>query len=246
MKNFIFYLSIVTTLLLSGCASDNNYLDEKYLQESGAITSSYKTISSDINNKIGHLLTELNIDKTRSIDVSNGRVLVDFIINCTPEEIDELYNQYATEINNSEYDDNDILFDVLSTATSEEETIEFYRFVKNYIEIGGNELDILANATNGMSQVTQDAMLRAACIIDNIFDGEGRQITSSRSYCIYQLKEQLVKSFIESEVIDMVIDALEAIPGLDVGVALVAAGYDIYDAVNLAYKFNLCCASHWT
>lgn len=247
MKNYCFLYVLVSIILFAGCKSDNDCPDAISDKSFDQMVDQYLTVQSEIDCKIGHILEEFPTEVTRAENCTNGQALVQFIINCPPEEIERLYYSHLEECERERiYYDDEIIFNALAYVSSESEANSFYDFVDEYISVGGNNITLLSSAAQGKSLPVQNAMIKSACVIDNVFVGEGRQISSSMSYCIHQLEIELVESFLQDEVVDAIMGALEATPGVDLFATLVIAGCDFTQALKTAHSFELCCATHWT
>lgn len=177
----------------------------------------------------------------------SGSELLTFLTSMPEQKVDSLYNEICTPSNAQKYEEAySEALDELTQQSSFAEIIKLANFTDAYIESGGNNLEMLSDATKNVTPIIKTCMIACASNIDE-FIGYDPKSRAANSYCLQKLKLSMAKSVLENEVIeiggDILIDMI-GVPGVDVLGALLLAGYDLHGAISMAHDYNMCCATH--
>ncbi len=219
--------------------------EDKTLIEIGEI---YESSQINTQKSLGQIYVALYGSKSRSnmSDLITGTELIRLLTSMPVETVDSLYNIYCTPQKEEEYDNcYKTSIDELIRLSSLDEVLQMLDFTDSYIENGGHNMTTLAEAIKNKTPIIQECMIRCAAGIDEFIGTSASR--SSNAYCLHELQLEMAKSAVENEVIDVVGDAMVSmigVPGVDAAGALVLAGYDLYSSLEMAHKYNMCCATH--
>ncbi|MDE6269025.1 MAG: hypothetical protein K2M04_08100 [Muribaculaceae bacterium] len=248
MRRILFYhLFLLTGIFVSSCNSSEEYFDEG-MNDSSYVKRTYVEFQDRLHDSFGQSICMISSGQIRGRDVKSisGEEFIRFLISLPIEKLDSLYNIYCTPEADLDYQlkiTQEI--DKLINSTSVAEVEKIYEFAELYMQMGGRDLHMITEACRGVSPIIADCIIGSAAGIDEFLSilPKSRDLNS---YCLSHLTERMAESMVENVVVDVAKDAavaLIAVPGADVVGGLVLAGMDLYNAIELAHEYNMCCAT---
>ena len=243
------HLIPLLVLGLMSCTSNEDSVQSENDKSLIEIEEKYENYKASTQEGIGQAYQVLagTESRTESAASISGSEFVFLLSSLPVETVDSLYMLYCTPQMEQEYNNlYDACIDELIKQSSLDEVQQFYNFTNSYIENGGHNFTMLAEALKDKTPIIQECMIGCAASIDEyiVVAPESR---AANSYCLHQLTLKMAESAVQNEVVDILGDvAVSAIvvPGVDVVGALCLAGYDLYDAVMMAHEYNLCCMKY--
>ena len=246
--NRTFLFSVILLGLIS-CTSKEEPIQKGEDKSIVEISDIYENYKSETQEEIGFVYNILAGKGSRSNELEPvyGEDLIHLIISLPDETIDSLYNQYFSSQTEQTMDSiYDASVDELLKQSSAEEIQQLYQFTNLYIENGGHNMEMLANAIKDKTPIVQNCMICCAANIDEYILTTTLSRTNDE-YCLRQLTTKMAESAVQSGIMDIAggaAVALIAAPGADVVIPLFLMGYDLYSAIKVAHEYNRCVATH--
>lgn len=241
MKKFYFLLILMSMLSCTSISEPNE--DVSQISQS-SFNDQYEMYALEANAKIREVYCQLSGDRTRMSDSSNSN-LIDYIANMSKEQIDSLASIYCTpeieEQRNALYEQT---IEILVQMTNSKEVELLFGFVNDYIDCGGNSYTLINEALDGRPEIIANCIIRSAAAIDVVLCGESTT-RAYNNYCLHQMMLGFAGGLATSAIETEVVDVAASIPGLDLVAALGFVGVDCISAIELAHKYDECCATHW-
>ena len=253
MKHIYISIIAVIGLTLGSCSQEDNLITPSTRADSSEIaieaiyTEAQQAIVRSMTNNILLMYGNKIAIPALPQDTPFGIQYAILTSKLPKNHLDELSKKYCTE-QNIKYHETKLEdgLDYLLNCTSASVVAEFINFTHNYYSAGGHNLDHIYKACDGQPEIIQLCIVNAAAYIDLYTSNQVSEkdnnpykvISGVEKYCL----EQLISDMGNSAAADIVVGSI--LNGFGPGGALVDAGLSMYSTIELAYKFDMCIASH--
>lgn len=231
---------------LVGC-SDEYASDEFKDTSSSLVKQKYELSQANLKSSLGQAFQIMEgLPQSRSETYTmRGEDFINYLISLPSEKIDSLYAIYCTPeleaLRDSTQMEN---ISILIEVSSPEEVSHMLKFVNNYIESGGHNLNMIENGVQNMTPIIGDYTITSAAIADE-FIPDKIDLSRPDDYCLRQLIVYAVGSLVSVEIQSQIEEAAgELIPAMGVVAGLVFIGMDVTDAVKAAHDYDKCKRTH--
>ena len=234
-KIFTFSLLVLSFV---ACTTNEEISGEKESLDS-SLKREYDAVQTSVRQALSQTMSEMDGCESRSETAQlSGAEFIQFLTELSSEKADSLYAEFCTPAASERYDAlQDALYEALIAASSEAEVDALYEFIDQYIEIGGHNMEMILQSSNGMSSIIKACMLRGAAAID-VFMGDAHY--SRSSFCRDQLIIALARTSADIMGELLIDDAFAALPEAEIASILIDIGVDAYKAAQLAYDYKKC------
>lgn len=229
-------------LLITSCSTEYElYTFNELSDANDSISEKYLKYYDKDNSIVSNYLNTYFPVGSRNGDES----LVEILMSMPIEVLDSLNQLYPVPENYEEIMEETVSlsYDILVEKTSLEEVSLIYSFAMEYVETGGNSIELVEQRCQSASPIIQDCIINIAAMIDQ------RVIVSehhphANMYCVEKLVLDLVGMGVDSVIVNAVEDALLLVPGAQVISMFMLEGLDIYTIYKLTLAYNNCMIGH--